>query len=101
MERPRPVSDLGFAETAGERVLHDGFRVDHLAAAKGGRERCASSYEYLRKTLKHSMRLADEAGDAELLDLLDQRCEWLAGQIVEVVSEVEAELRARGYDRRA
>jgi hypothetical protein len=95
---PQPMSDLGFGQ--GEGMLYDSHRLDHLAAAKGGRDRLASSFDYLRKTLKHSQRLTDEVGDGELAELLEERCEWLAEQMLKVVSELESEMRGRGYDRR-
>lgn len=97
MERPRPVSDLGFDEPA-DGVLCDGYRVDHLAAAGSGRERFDSAYAYLLKTLKNGTQAAGYAADWDMLKVFDDRCERLAGQIVAVVSELEAEMRARGYD---
>nr|SAP16319.1 hypothetical protein BN4615_P10982 [Nonomuraea gerenzanensis] len=97
MERPRRISDLGFLDVAGEHLLHDGHRVDVVEGALSGHERWLASFEYLRKTVKNAGRLAKEVGDDNLAKLLDQRCEWLAGQTLRAVSDIETELRARGY----
>lgn len=97
MERPRQISDLGFPEELGKGLLHDGHRIAAFEAAHGGRERCQSSFNYLRKVLKHAAQMAEATGDHELADLLEKRCEWVASQILVTVSDLEADLRERGY----
>ncbi|MFI7470534.1 hypothetical protein [Nonomuraea sp. NPDC049646] len=100
LEKPQQISDLGFPDAPGRGLLHDGFRLAAFNDAIGGRERCMSAVDYLRKTLKHTSHLAKEVGDDELADLLERRCEWLASQVLVVVSDLEAELRERGYHER-
>lgn len=95
MERPRQISDFGVPEELGKGLLHDGYRVAALEAARGERERCHSSWDYLRKVLKNAAEMAERTGDHELRQVVEQRWEWVANQLLVAVSDIEADVRER------